>query len=468
MRILQINHQYPPFSCQGSELHCWQLSQSLSKTDDVAVFHISVPDRQRPHRLDRSSPDGFPVFHCIDGGQYARQADWPNPFLRRQFQTVLETWRPEVVHFHNYLSMGDDLPSMAKAHGAAVAYTLHDFGLICPNHLLLRTDGAICGKCQGDFFQDCCPAPLRTAGGRTPWLRHRIPSLERWQFFTSQQASPLRRWLLQAGLLLPRLLLGEPATSQVARKRDFFLRQTRRIFEQVDLFVCPSVFLMDKFVSCGLPAEKALHIRYGIRRFQPRPRSASSDGKLRFGFIGSFHAHKGLSVLVRAFEGLADRASLRIHGSSFGSPVTESHWRRIQQQAPPGIEFHGAYRNDQLEEILSTLDVVVVPSLWYENSPFTIQEAFQAGLPVITSNAGGMSELVRDGIEGLQFQIGNAADLRRAMRSLLDDPGQLERFRQNLPDLPTLEGQAALVRRQYEALLGNRWHNTIGDTTSGP
>ena len=118
--------------------------------------------------------------------------------------------------------------------------------------------------------------------------------------------------------------------------------------------------------------------------------------------------------------------------------------------------------------ILSTLDVVVVPSLWYENSPFTIQEAFQAGLPVITSNAGGMSELVRDGIEGLQFQIGNAADLRRAMRSLLDDPGQLERFRQNLPDLPTLEGQAALVRRQYEALLGNRWHNTIGDTTSGP
>ena len=159
---------------------------------------------------------------------------------------------------------------------------------------------------------------------------------------------------------------------------------------------------------------------------------------------------------MRAFAGLHERASLHIHGSCFGSPVSESHWRKVRQTAPPSVHFHGAYRNDQLEEILATLDVVVVPSTWYENLPFTIQEAFQAGLPVITGNDGGMAELVRDGIEGLQFRIGDPDDLCRAMRSVLDDPSQLDRFRRNLPQLPTIEDESGAIRREYERLLRDR------------
>ena len=147
---------------------------------------------------------------------------------------------------------------------------------------------------------------------------------------------------------------------------------------------------------------------------------------------------------------------LHVHGSAFGSPITESLWERVQQQAPPGIMFHGPYRNDQLEDILSTIDVVVVPSVWFENSPFTIQEAFGAGCPVITANVGGMAELVRHGVEGLQFQIGDAADLRRQLQVVIDHPELLQQFRKNLPSLPDLNGQADLVRREYRRLLESR------------
>jgi glycosyltransferase involved in cell wall biosynthesis len=456
MRILQLNHQYPPFSRQGSELHCLQLTTSLAKTDDVAVFHISDVKNRRPRRLEQSAPDGFPVFHCIDGGHYARQADWTNPFLIEQFQKVLDDWRPDIVHFHNYLSLGDALPSRARQWGATVVYTLHDYGLICPNHLLLRTDGQLCGKCRGDFFQDCCPENLRTAGGRRPWLRHRGPSLARWRKFAAQQSNSVVRGLLQAALVIPRWIYGEPATTDFPRKRDFFFEATRGIFRDVDLFISPSQFLGKKYIECGLPQEKLRYIRYGIRQLGPRIRAESTDGRVRFGFIGAFHAQKGLELLVRAFEGLGNRASLHIHGSAFGSPITESLWQRVQQQAPPGIVFHGPYRNDQLEDILATIDVVVVPSVWFENSPFTIQEAFGAGLPVITANAGGMAELVRHGVDGLQFQIGDAVDLRRQLQVVIDQPDLIAQFRRNLPALPELDTQADLVRREYVRLRESR------------
>ena len=459
MRILQVNHQYPPHSLQGSELHCLQLSRSLAATDEVAVLHVSDVPRPHPARVERSSPDGFPVFHCIDGGHYARMADWPNPVLRRQFGEALAEWLPEVVHFHNYLSLGDDLPSLARRHGAVVVYTLHDFGLVCPNHLLLRTDLRPCEKGDGDFFGACCPTPIRTSGGRTPSIRRRVPSLARWQAFASQQGNPFARGMLEAALAVPRLAWGDPSESDVSRKRDFFFEHTRRIFSEVDLFLAPSDFLLRKFVSCGLPAEKVRHLRYGVRRMRERPRVAPADGRLRFGFIGAFHAHKGLEILARAFEGLGDRARLDVYGSAFGSPVAESLRRRMEQEAPPGLVFRGAYRNEELEEILSAIDVVVVPSLWFENSPFTIQEALANGVPVVTGDDGGMAELVRDGVEGLRFRMGDAADLHRQMKSLVERPERVEELRRNLaarPASPTPEAQAFLVRREYERLLGAR------------
>jgi glycosyltransferase involved in cell wall biosynthesis len=438
MKILQVNHQFPPFSRQGSELHCWQLSHSLAASDDVAVFHISEVKKKFPRRLERMEEEGFPVFHGIDGGHYARLADWPNPILKRQFRSVLEQWKPEVVHFHNYLSLGDDLPSMAKQSGAVVVYTLHDYGLICPNHLLWRDDGVLCGKANADFFQDCCPASLRTAKGKKPLIRQHLPPISRWEVFADQQSNPFVRSTLKSLLNVPKWIYGAPKTSSIPEKRVFFQKRTRLIFDAVDLFIGPSRFLTERFVACGMPQEKIETIRYGIRSMKQAVKTQSPDGRVRFGFIGAFHAHKGLEVLMRAFRGLDQHATLHIHGSSFGGPVAESHWKRVTQEAPKGFHFHGEYRNEQLEDILSSLDVVIVPSLWYENSPFTIQEAFQSGTPVITSNIGGMAELVTDGVNGLHFRVADPKDLHRCMRQVVEDPNLLSRLCANLPQLPTL------------------------------
>jgi glycosyltransferase involved in cell wall biosynthesis len=452
VRILQVIHQFPPHSSQGSEVYCYNLSKRLSETDDVRVFHVSNTARRRPRRLDRTTHEGLPTYHCVDGGEYSRVADWPNQFLRKQFLAVLREWAPQIVHFHNFVSLGDDLVSMARATGAAVVYTLHDFGLICPNALLLRSDGNLCDKGDPDFFQDCCPNLIRTAGGRLPVLSHHLPPLARWRLYANQHPRPAIGAALRAGVGIAEWWWGDPNQTNVSRKRDFFLTQTRRIFRDVDLFLAPSEFLRQRYLSCGLGPEKIVFLRNGMRSF-PRATRNGATRRIVFGYIGALHAQKGVELLLEAFRGLGDRADLHIHGSAFGSPISESYWQRIHERHAGSVVFHGPYDNQRIGAILASLDVVVVPSLWYENSPLTIQEAFIGGVPVITADRGGMAELVRDGIDGLHFRLGDVADLRDKLQYVIDHPDVLDRFRSNIPSVPDIDRQAADVRIRYEALL---------------
>jgi len=454
MRVLQVIHQFPPFSSQGSEMHCLHLSRALvAGGDDTGVFHISNTARRHPRRLDRGVDEGLRTFHCIDDGHYSRQADWPNHFLRSSFRTAIAEFRPDVVHFHNYLSLGDDLVGIARGAGSAVVYTLHDYGLICPNNLLLRSDGSLCGKNEPDFFADCCPLTIRCSGGRTPLVRHRVPGLFRWRHFAANQPRAVARSVLSACVRAAEAMLGAPERAAVGPKRSFYLGRTRQILEGVHLFIAPGAYLRDRFLQCGVAPDRIVMERNGMRLFPRTPRAPAVDGKVHFGYIGAFHAHKGVAVLLEAFGGLGDRATLHLHGSSFGSPVAEAHFRRITATASRGVVIHGRYHNDEIGTILSGFDALVVPSVWYENSPLTIQEAQIAGVPVITSGAGGMADLVRDGIDGLHFRLGDAADLRRILLVAIEQPAVLEALRRNAPEVPSIERQAARIRGHYDAAM---------------
>lgn len=448
MRILQVIHQFPPHSSQGSEVYCHQLSKLLVRSDEVAVFHISNIRPRKPERMNRGEFDGIRIYHCIDGGEYARVADWPNHFLLAKFKETLDEFKPEVVHFHNYLSLGDDLVGMAKERGTVVVYTLHDYGLICPNNLLLRTDGRLCGKKDGNFFQDCCPANFRISGGRKPLLADRLPSLTRWRMFADHYPHQAVRSLLRTGVSAAEKWFGKPETTDVERKRAFYLGRTRSIFRDVDLFIAPSDYLMQRYIACGMQADKVRFVRYGMHRFDPKPR-IQGDDRLRFGYIGALHAHKGVHVLLEAFQGLEGLASLHIYGSAFGSPVSENHWLKISRQAGAGVTFHGRYENDRIVDILAGLDAVVVPSVWFENSPLTIQEAQIAGVPVITSDQGGMAELVRNGVDGLHFRLGDPQDLKAKLLSLIENQEMLKSMRSNMPEVPDMELQSRFVRQIY-------------------
>ncbi len=111
-------------------------------------------------------------------------------------------------------------------------------------------------------------------------------------------------------------------------------------------------------------------------------------------------AHKGGGGLIEAFARLqpsSRRPVLHIYGPHDRDPRYVAHLKR-RAAGQADIRFEGVFPNREMLCVHAGLDVLVVPSLWYENSPTVILEAYAAGTPVIVSALGGMAELVQDGI----------------------------------------------------------------------
>jgi len=95
-----------------------------------------------------------------------------------------------------------------------------------------------------------------------------------------------------------------------------------------------------------------------------------------------------------------------------------------------------------------------VPSIWYENAPLTIQEAFLAKIPVIATNLGGMREFVQDGVNGLLFRPRDAADLREKIRQIIDHPALVEQLGKRAPTVKTITEDAVTMAERYGKLSG--------------
>ncbi|MBZ0287338.1 MAG: glycosyltransferase, partial [Anaerolineae bacterium] len=113
------------------------------------------------------------------------------------------------------------------------------------------------------------------------------------------------------------------------------------------------------------------------------------------------------------------------------------------------VRMMGSFKQDDIPAIFSEIDVLIVPSIWYENCPTVIREAFANRTPVVVSNIGGMAEAVRDGVDGLHFQVNDAADLACKLRRFLDEPALIETFRQNIQMPPTAAAFANEIEKIY-------------------
>lgn len=282
-----------------------------------------------------------------------------------------------------------------------------------------------------DFCAACWAEPkLIQAQGRA----YRPTALSRFQSLVEGAAGALHH----RGLL-----------KQVERR----VSAAREVFNGVGLFVAPSPFLREKYIQFGLDPDKIVFSDYGIAPLGELPPPREPKRPVRFTYVGTLAEHKGLHVLVEAFNRLPDEAAIL---NVYGDPSEFTGYvGRIQSGiAHPGIRVRGRAENREIPGILSNSDVLVVPSIWFENSPITIHEAFLARVPVITSRFGGMADLVRDGRNGLLFELGNADDLYRCLRRCVDAPERIEAMRPDPTEVKTIEADAEWTVEQYQRLLG--------------
>ena len=410
MRLLYVIHQFFPDCHSGTEQYCLAAAREARRRgDDVTVLSLHWDhERDWPAiKLFEQPYDGFRVLRLNHGRRINANdvlRDYENRHLDGWFRAVLDDVRPDAVHFFHLRQLGSNLIAVAKAHGARTVVNLMDFWFLCPRFTLLRGDGSLCeGPPDGGLGCVRC---------EFPGLQGVEPAVGA-PLLTSDPPMRLRALL---------------------DRKDVQLRH----LAEADAVVAPSQFLAAMFVQNGFPAARITVVPYGLEpgRIVPLPAERPRT-PLRLAFCGVLSPWKAAHVAVAAVRWSKAPVTLAVHGR-LEEPMFADYIRRLRETAgdDPRITFPGPYDAAQAPAVFAGMDALVVPSTWYENTPFVVLEAFAAGVPVLASDLGGLREVVRDGGNGLLFRAGDAASLRAAIERLVAEPGLYERLTPQAP--PTI------------------------------
>jgi glycosyltransferase involved in cell wall biosynthesis len=228
-------------------------------------------------------------------------------------------------------------------------------------------------------------------------------------------------------------------------------RLLQKVVDRAHHLIAPSQFLAKRMVAWGAPADRIVHLANGLDTRGVQPRVRHRPNKPRFAFIGGLAPQKGVHILVEAFNELESMAQLQIYGDLDQFP---DYADRLQAAArSPHISFHGRLDRAGIWQVLSEIDALLMPSIWYENAPVVIQEAFAAGTPVIASRLGAITEWVRHNENGLLVSPGDAQAWHMALSRLCEDPALVEKLSAHTPQPMTIDEHVDRILGRYRLAL---------------
>jgi glycosyltransferase involved in cell wall biosynthesis len=305
----------------------------------------------------------------------------------------------DVVHCHNTFPLISPAVYWAATRARVpVVQTLHNFRLICPQALMLRNE-----------------APCEDCVGHVPW---------RGVMHGCYRGSRLQTGVL-AGMITAHRVLGTWG-GKVAR------------------YIALNEFCRQKFIQGGLPADRIV-VKPNFVDAGPAPVSSNREGAL---YVGRLSQEKGISVLADAMRRLQGRVGLTVVGTGPRADLLTGL---------PGVTLLGALPGDQVLSLMRQAQMLVLPSICYENFPRTLAEAFGCGLPVVASRLGAMAHLIDHDRNGFLFDAGNANALATAMDSLASDPQRCSEMgltaRQTYEESLTPEINYKMLMQIYEDAL---------------
>lgn len=441
LKVLQIVHGFPPYDQAGTEVYTATLGRALldrSEISQVSVFARKGDPASPEYEIEQKVKDGLNVFWINNNYKTIRKFEdlYLNPEIETQFDGLLDRLKPDVIHIQHLIGLSLGCASQALKTGAKVVLTLPDFWYQCPlgqriNKKLDRCDQVDIKKC----FPCLCKKQLK-------FLSNAVIDqvLGRYE----------GKGLLGLPNVFARHLRDHTGVSPFKKRKE----QMGALLNSMHAIIGPSQFILDEYEKFFDLKTRLIHSDYGMDQtwVKDLPEPIPSD-KVRIGFIGSFIPSKGIELLIRAFDPIQrPDAELHLYGcapSHMG--YYEKELKAISQN--PAVFFHGAFDNKDLASVLSRIDLLAVPSIWFENSPLTLHEAALANVPVLTTDLGGMREFVLRFKNGILFQPNDVEDLRKKMVQVLDNPAQLKELAQPKHQVKTPEEDAAQMVRLYQELI---------------
>ena len=429
MKILYVASAFPPASRGGTELHAFDIARGMQgKGHDVRVLTRSGDPERDDYETSRDQHEGLDVIRINYNFGDAASFEWIylNPRIDDIVSDVLRDFTPDLVHIHHLTCLSTGIIDRVKDVGVALVMTLHDFWMVCPRGQRIDPNLEICETVDRVKCQACL-------SGLWP---HFFPGVE--ALSTTPPTAPRS---------------AEGAPEELAR----WDRQIKRVLERCDLLLAPSAFHRDRLLEFDLAEELIEALPHGLDHERFDSEREPSAPVRRIGFIGSVIPSKGVHVLVDAFVALEiEGFELSIWGEAPIFHGDSGYVERMRTGIPDGtdVRFRGAYDRRDLPLILRDIDVLVVPSLWWESFCLTIREGLLAGCIVVAANHGPMAEALGEGRDGMLFEPGSVADLKAKLAKVASDPRLAARLRNRGSSVKTLDVNLRETEDVYRRALG--------------
>ena len=397
MRIAIVSAHYPPNFVSGGTLVPQRIAQTLAdRGHQVFVFagELLPGEPDGQLRVEQHGSIEVTWLSIIGRLGWEDRNNYTSTAVQGPFLDFLRRVRPDVVHLHTLQGLGGGLVPLAAASGAATVVTMHDMWWWCSRQFLVEKDLT---PCSTVVDTGVCPCSVDN-----PWLRARN--------------AELAAHLAAADLVLAP---STPMTVLLAANG-----------------VAPDRLALDEN-----PSPDAVRT--------PPPRTTRPAGApVRFVFAGGPFPVKGGPLALAAAGRLADLDGWSMDLYGIDAPA----------RMPAHTRARPAYPADQVGSVLAGYDVLVMSSVMLESYSLLTREALAAGLVVVTGDNPGPTEVVRHGVNGLVFPRGDEVALADALRSLVVDPGLLEKLRPAPGGLTlrSLTEQAAGLETHYRRILDTR------------
>jgi glycosyltransferase involved in cell wall biosynthesis len=402
LKILYVIHQFFPRGYTGTERFVLDLAKQMRKMGHyVEVLTFGIEEENTGFITDGNLLYKTYDFQNIpvDSVKYLKNPDDVNvKILDDRIAAGLKRYilkeKFDLVHVAHPMRIGYSI-KIAHELNLPVIMTLTDFWLICPRGILVKTTGELCNQ----FNLDKC---------------------------------------------LNECLKGFPR-NYVHQRID----ETAEIFKEVDCFVTATRFSTKMFEINGYSGMKMVKFGTDYNHVRPNYKQYDAGSVITLGYLSSLNPHKGAHILLKAFiDSKVNNIKLKIYGDSITQHYYYDELIQIAKNHK-NIEFCGEYKYEDMPDMFNELDMIIVPSIWWENTPLVLLSSLAHRVPAIVTNLGGMTEVVTDGENGFTFEVGNVESLKGVLQKISADPAMLNDLKNKIQRPPRLEDEAFEYEKLY-------------------
>lgn len=444
MKILLVTHTFLPKYVAGTEVYTYGLAKELSKNNDVSIFTTEPLSKYNDYKIIKTNYENLSVY-CLRKNirdDCTFENTYNDKSALKPFKRLLTKIKPDIIHYQHIMHLSPELIEIGNSLKIPQLITLNDFWFQTMLFNRISSDD----KLMLDFTDEAASLDLAKIYGTG--------------FFYSSKTSKKNKFHIK--MMIKKILYKfykkifyfteiEEYLEKI-KLRNFMMRQGLRL---TDLIIFPTLFLYQEFSKWGFEAKKTLVSSHGINTeiFTNNVNKTKSPF-LRFGFIGSIIPSKGLDILLKAWSKvIGTNIQLKIYGNLDTNKKYKKEIMKLRKNCK-NVKFLGTFPPNKIADIFSGIDVLIIPSRWFENAPLVLRNALLSKTPVIATNLGSLIELVNEKKSGLLFENENDGDLAEKINSIIKDKKILSSF--DFPKQKSIEENTKELMDIYKNYLANK------------